>query len=86
MIQQLLKSEILGKPVVIDSNVPNTATGLDAIGFGDAATYYVRMVNNVDISRSDDYGFANGLITWRFQLRADGDLIDTNGFKVMTMA
>lgn len=77
---------ILGKPVVIDSNVPNTATGLDAIGFGDASTYYVRMVNGVDVSRSDDYGFANGLISWRFQLRADGDLIDTNGFKVLTMA
>lgn len=70
---------LLGRPVVVDPNMPANTTGLKSVIFGDFSTYYIRDVNGVRVERSDDYAFANDLATFRFILRTDGDLVDTTG-------
>lgn len=72
-------STILDKPYVTDPNMPAMTTGLKSVLFGDFSTYMIRDVNGVRVERSDDYAFANDLVTFRFLLRTDGDLIDTTG-------
>lgn len=74
---------LLGYPVVSDPNVAAMGTTANCIGFGDASPYYIRDVGAIRFERSDDYAFANDLVTYRSVLRTDGDLIDLTGaFKV----
>ena len=70
---------LLGRPVVVDVNMPAATTGLKSVVFGDFSAYYIRDVNGVRVERSDDFAFQNDLATFRFILRTDGDLIDTTG-------
>ena len=70
---------LLGRPVVVDTNMPAATTGLKSVVFGDFSAYFIRDVNGVRIERSDDFAFANDLATYRFILRTDGDLVDTTG-------
>lgn len=70
---------LLGRPVVVDVNMPAAANGLKSVVFGDFSAYYIRDVNGVRVERSDDFAFQNDLATFRFILRTDGDLIDTTG-------
>jgi HK97 family phage major capsid protein len=70
---------LLGFPVVTDPFVAATGTGVVSIAFGDFSTFYIRDVGSVRVERSDDYAFANDLITWRALLRTDSDLIDLTG-------
>jgi HK97 family phage major capsid protein len=79
-------SQQLGQPdrllnfeVVTDPNVAATGTGIVSIAFGDFSAFYIRDVGTIRIERSDDYAFANDLITWRALLRTDSDLIDLTG-------
>jgi HK97 family phage major capsid protein len=72
---------LLGRPVLTDPAVPafsNTA-GLILGGFGDwRRAYTVRIAGGVRIDRSTEYAFANGQVAWRFSVRADGRIVDTN--------
>lgn len=70
---------LLGYPVVTDPHVAATGTGIVSIAFGDFSTFYIRDVGQVRLERSDDYAFANDLVTWRAVLRTDSDLIDLTG-------
>jgi HK97 family phage major capsid protein len=78
---------ILGFPVLTDPNL--TAVGTAAgtpIAFGDWSTFYIRDVGSVRLERSDDYAFANDLVTWRCIFRTDSDLIDATGSLKRVMA
>jgi len=75
---------LLGKPIFTDENVGVTATGVDSVVYGDFSTFYVRMAGPIRIERSDDHGFANDLVSWRFLARADSAIVDTNGIRVLT--
>lgn len=70
---------LLGKPVHTDPNVAAVATGAKAVAFGDFSQYFVRMAGGVRFERSDDYAFANDLVTFRAIIRADGLLVDQTG-------
>jgi HK97 family phage major capsid protein len=70
---------LLGKPVYTDPFMPAVATGAKSIVFGDLSQFFVRMVGGVRFERSDDYAFANDLITFRALLRADSILVDQTG-------
>jgi HK97 family phage major capsid protein len=70
---------LLNFPVVTDPHVAATGTGVVSLAFGDFSTFYIRDVGTVRVERSDDYAFANDLITWRALLRTDSDLIDLTG-------
>ena len=39
----------------------------------------IRDVSGVRVERSVDFAFQNDLITYRFIMRTDGDLVDTTG-------
>lgn len=77
---------LLGRPVVIDTNVADAATSAKSMVFGDFSGYFIRDVRGVRIERSDDYAFGNDLVTWRFLMRTDGDLVDTNAVKTFQAA
>jgi HK97 family phage major capsid protein len=70
---------MIGKPILTDPFVPAIATGAKSVVFGDLSQFFVRMVGGVRFERSDDYAFANDLVTFRALLRADSVLIDQTG-------
>lgn len=70
---------LLGRPVVNDTNVADPALSAKSVVFGDMSRYFIRDVKGVRVERSTDFAFQNDLVTWRFILRTDGDLIDTTG-------
>lgn len=73
------EDRLLGRPIVVDTNVADTGTSNKSVVFGDLSQYYIRDVRGVRVERSVDFAFQNDLVTWRFLLRTDGDLIDTTG-------
>lgn len=72
-------STLLGRPVVVDTNVADPALSAKSIIFGDLSRYFIRDVSGVRVERSTDFAFTTDLVTWRFLLRTDGDLVDTTG-------
>lgn len=70
---------LLGRPVVNDTNVADPALSAKSVVFGDMSRYFIRDVKGVRVERSTEFAFQNDLVTWRFILRTDGDLIDTTG-------
>lgn len=72
-------STLLGRPVVTDPNVAAPALSAKSVVFGDMSAYMIRDVRGVRVERSADFAFGNDLVTWRFILRTDGDLVDTTG-------
>ena len=77
---------LFGRPVVTDPNMPAATTGNVSVIFGDLSGYYVRFVGGVRIDRSDDFAFANDLITLRFLMRADAKIVDTVGIRKLVQA
>lgn len=73
---------LIGRPVVIDPNVADAALSAKSVVFGDFSGYFIRDVQGVRIERSNEYAFNTDLATYRFLLRTDGDLVDTNAVKV----
>lgn len=72
-------STLLGRPVLSDPNVVAPALSAKSVVFGDLSKYFIRDVSGVRVERSTDFAFQNDLVTWRFILRTDGELIDTTG-------
>jgi HK97 family phage major capsid protein len=63
---------ILGRPVLIESNMASPAANAYTIAFGDFSEYFlVRNAGTVRIERSDDFAFQNDLVTFRGILRTD---------------
>jgi HK97 family phage major capsid protein len=73
------QSTLFGRPVVTDTNVADPAVDAKSVCFGDFSKYVIRDVSGVRVERSVDFAFQNDLITYRFILRTDGDLVDTTG-------
>jgi HK97 family phage major capsid protein len=74
---------LLGRPVVTDPNVAAIGTVAKSVAFGDFSGYFVRFAGPVRIERSVDFAFNTDLVSVRFILRGDGDLVDTNAVKVL---
>ena len=56
---------LLGRRVVIDTNVADTGVSAKSVLFGDFSTYYIRDVRELRVERSDDYTFNQDLVTFR---------------------
>ena len=69
-----LPDTLLGYPVIENPYVPAVGTGAKSVLFGDFSSYHVRQVGGIDLARSEDYGFANDVITFRASVRLDGNL------------
>jgi len=76
---------LLGAPVYTDSSIAAVGANAKCGIYGDLKSgYLVRTVGGIRADISPDYAFLNDLITWRFLMRADGDIIDNNAFTVLT--
>jgi HK97 family phage major capsid protein len=63
---------LFGRPVVFDPNMATMAINAYSIAFGDFSEYFViRDVDGIRFERSDDFAFANDLVTFRALLRTD---------------
>ena len=70
---------MLGKKVYTDPNIAATALSARSVLFGDFSAYFVRVVGGVRFERSDDFAFANDLVTYKAVVRGDGILVDQTG-------
>lgn len=72
---------LLGFPVYENPDVTAPATSAKSVLFGHLPSYYVRMAGGIRFDRSDDFAFANDLVTFRASVRIDGDLPQTAAIK-----
>lgn len=72
---------LLGFPVFENPDLAAPATSAKSALFGHLPSYYVRMAGGIRFDRSDDYAFANDLVTFRASVRLDGDLPQTAAVK-----
>lgn len=81
------QDRLLGFPVVINQDMPNTATGLKPIAFGDfRAGYIIRDVRGIQVKRLEER-YADYLQVGFFAYaRADGGVDDAAAFRLITMA
>lgn len=74
-------SELLGAPVFRDPFIAAPGLNAASIFYGDFSRYWVRLVGNVRIERSDHALFGSDQVAFRAVLRADGNLVDANAVK-----
>ncbi|NBW22911.1 MAG: phage major capsid protein [Caulobacteraceae bacterium] len=73
---------LLGYPIYENPAMANSTTSTNkSVIFGHLPSYYVRTAGGIQLDRSDDYAFANGLVTFRAQMRVDGNLVQTSHVK-----
>lgn len=79
--------QLLGKPVVLDPNMPAAGASAKPIVFGDFSSYHIRQHQQVRFERSDQHGFDTDQVVFRVLHRMDGRLVDDSGaIKALTMA
>jgi len=77
---------ILGKPVQIDTYVPDAAVSVESILFGDFSSVKVRIAGGVRFERSDEVGFNKDVSTFRAVVRRGATSVDANALKTLTHA
>lgn len=65
---------LLGYAVFENPSMAAVATSAKSLIAGDLKSYLVRQVGGIRLDRSDDYAFADGLVTFRAIFRVDGGL------------
>lgn len=65
---------LLGFPIFENPDLAAPGTAQKSVLFGHLPSYFVRMAGPIRFDRSDDYAFANDLVTFRATVRIDGDL------------
>lgn len=73
--------QLLGFPIFENPDIAAPGTAVKSVLFGHLPSYYVRMAGGIRFDRSDDYAFANDLVTFRASVRIDGDLPQTAAVK-----
>jgi len=72
---------VLGVPVIEVPAMPSPAIGVNSLACGDLQSLYIRTAGGLQISRSDEYAFANSLSTWRATWRLDSALVQKANIK-----
>lgn len=72
---------VLGFPLIENPSMAAVGTSAKSVIAGHFPSYYVRTVGGIRLDRSDDYAFADGLVTFRATFRVDGDLPQTSHVK-----
>lgn len=73
--------KLLGYDVVQSPDMPAIASDAVTVAFGDwAQAYVLRIAGGVRVERSSDFAFANDLETFRFIVRLDGKLLNSNAY------
>jgi HK97 family phage major capsid protein len=71
---------LLGRPLV-ENPAMASGTSAKSILAGDWDAYRVRVAGGLQVAQSADYQFNLGVVNYRFQIRVDGDLLDTSAIK-----
>ena len=71
---------LIGRPL-IENPAMASGTSAKSILAGDWNAYRVRVAGGLNVAQSSDYQFNLGLVNYRFQIRFDGDLMDTSAIK-----
>jgi HK97 family phage major capsid protein len=79
-------ANLIGYEVVTDSYIDAPTSGKKALLFCHMPSFFVRIAGGVDVATSADYAFNQGLVTFRFTLRADCDGVDDAGLGRLTQA
>jgi HK97 family phage major capsid protein len=78
---------LLGYPIVINPDMPNTTTGQKAIAFGDfRAGYIIRDVRGIQMTRLDERYAEFLQVAFFAYARADGGVDDAAAYRLITMA
>lgn len=77
---------ILGKPVHIDTYVPDAAVSVESILFGDFSSLVVRIAGGIRFERSDEFAFNADMSTFRAIVRHGAVSVDANALKSLTHA
>lgn len=80
-LQAGVPDTLLGRPVFVDPELDALATAKKVMVFGDPMGYMARLVGGMRVERSDEFAFDYDLVTFRFLMRADGDIVDTNALR-----
>jgi HK97 family phage major capsid protein len=72
---------VLGYPLIENPAMAAVAAEAKSVVAGHMPSYFVRQVGGIRLDRSDDYAFADGLVTFRATFRVDGDLPQTSHIK-----
>lgn len=83
-IQPGTPDTLLGYPLIENPAMASVGSGARSVIAGHFPSYYVRSVGGLQVARSDDYAFANDLVTLRFTWRVDGNLPQTSHVKRFT--
>lgn len=83
-IQPDTPDTILGYPLIENPAMASVGSGARSVIAGHFPSYYVRSVGGLQVARSDDFAFANDLVTLRFTWRVDGALPQTGHVKRFT--
>lgn len=79
-------SLLLGRPVYADPNLADMGAGNTFGVFGDPSGFAIRWAGGVRIDRSEESKFLNDLVTYRFIVRIDSDIVDTTGIRKLVNA
>lgn len=81
-----LPDTLNGYPIYTDPACPTaTTTGGKGLAFGDwTRGLAVRIAGGVRVDSSADFAFSSDLVTYRFIVRADSRIVDTNAARVLT--
>jgi len=73
--------QLLGYAIYENPDLAAVGTAAKSVLFGHLPSYYVRMAGGIRFDRSDEYAFANDLVTFRASVRIDGDLPQASAIK-----
>lgn len=73
------QDRLLGYPLYSNPDVAAAATSAKSVIFGNLPKYTIRQAGAFRFERSDEFAFTSDLITFKWAMRYDGDLIDTTG-------
>ncbi|HUT24219.1 MAG TPA: phage major capsid protein [Sumerlaeia bacterium] len=76
---------LLNRPVYTSANAPAATAALDAILFGWVGSYYIADRVGMTLQRLDELYAVSDLVGFKVTARTDGELIDTNAVRVLTM-
>lgn len=77
---------IFGKPIYIDTNVPDAAVSVESIIFGDFSSLVVRIAGGLRFERSDEFAFNADMTTFRAITRHGTVSVDAGALKTLTHA
>lgn len=82
-LQAGVPDQILGRPVVIDPNMPAVASAALSVVFGDFNGFVIRESGNIRVDTSEHLKFAEDQRSYRAVMRVDSDLMDDNALDLL---